>query len=260
MLSRRTQAALVFVMLITGSLVVSGLRAEYCSNWQVRKLEQAPTWYTVALAKPPASKELQINDSLARLDYVLNDSVSILQYKRRQRSEYGDLWYDGSGSLYLCARDTALLDSSDYRFSNLSFDCDTSVAVTARGEYVTPDGDYGTSIVMYNLKSRERKVLHPHLDMMSAPPQFSPHSPMLVYSDFGDVYVYYSGLQSAELVFQRGGGYAREGPCSVSWIDEIRWSADGKSFVFKYFISSDHSEIWEARWSKDLDTAEDSTR
>lgn len=250
MIARRV---LITTLLACG-VSVAQEQPQVCSHWQVTKLDQAPTWYLEALSAPPIYNETKIGDSLTRRDYVLNDSVTLVQYQHEQFEALNDIgrldWF-APGSLYLYGRDTVLLDSNAYGFSELSFDGGKYNCVAKEVEYIGPD--WGSSaIVTYYLVRRSKTIVHSHL--LGVSPQYSPHYDLVAYTDFADLYVGSIASQTAELVFKRGGSYVQEGECRGRWIRDIRWSADGRSLVFKYFehdVFGGDYEIWEVRLSPD---------
>ncbi len=205
---------------------------QVCSDWQVRKIDKAPDWYLAALNAPPG-KVTNLGDSLVRTDYVLNDSVVLVQYQREQFEDYdseGGLDRFAPGAIYLCGRDTVLLDTSAYGFSSLSFDGDKRSCVAAETEFIGED--YGSaSVVQYDLVGLSKIVLRSYVQ--TQPPQYGPTIPLIAYSDFADLYIAHRG-DAGELVFNGGGGYAQDGECRGRWVRDIRWSPDGWTCVFKY--------------------------
>jgi hypothetical protein len=232
MIGQGVRTAIVALTLIGGGQVAHG-QPEVCSDWQVRKLDKAPEWYEAVLAAPPVGKVTNIGDSLVRTDYVLNDSVTLVQYQHEQFEALNDAGWDDyfePGAIYLYGTDTVLLDSCAYGYSELSFDGDKRLCVATETEFIGPDGGR-CAVVQYDLLERSKTVLRSHV--RSQPPQYGPIISMIAYSDFADLYIT-SPSDAGELVFNGGGGYAQDGECRGRWVTDLRWSPDGWTCVFKY--------------------------
>ena len=247
-----TRLTLLATLTVCGVSMAQEKSAD-CSNWHVRKLDRAPDWYLAAVDAPMIGSVTKIGDSLERTDYVLNDSVTLVQYQHETFEALNEMEWDSwfaPGSLYLCGRDTVLLDSCAYGYSELSFSGNNRMCVAKETEFIGPDG--GTSaIVQYDLVRGTKTVLRSYV--VGVPPRYEPvYLSLIAYTDFADLYIVYPG-EAGELVFSRGGGYAQEGECRGRWINDVRWSPDGRSLVFKYydtFPPSGDYELWEASWSR----------
>jgi hypothetical protein len=227
--------------------VVHG-QPDVCSNWQLRKLDKAPAWYVAALDAPPIGRVTNINDSLLRTEYVLNDSLTLVQCQHTPFETIDSMGrYDmiAPGSLYLYGRDTVFLDSCVYGYSELSFAERNRFCVAAETEFIGPDRG-SSRLVAYDLPNRDKIIMRSNV--VGIPPVFDPVYRLLAYTDYADLYIAYPD-DAGELVFKGGGGYAQEGECRDRWIMDIRWSPDGRSLVFKYYKTypprGDY-ELWEA--------------
>jgi len=263
--SRIIQAVVVSLVLVGGGFAGSDPQAQdVCSRWQVRKLDEAPAWYSEALKKPPTYKETRLSDSLWRTEYTLTSSISVVQYERSSYETSDSSFFSRTvapGSLYLCDKDTVLLDSNVCGYGILSFGPVSQWwCVTKEWEYIHEDGDR-QSIVKFDLTNGQKTILHAHVS--SDAPQAAPDGSMVVYSDFADLYVYYPWAESSEVVFKKGGAYARELNCRGRWVLDMKWSADSKSIVFKYYDHYEagaNYELWEVRWMPETDSVADSAR
>jgi len=201
-----------------------------CSEWHIRKLDQAPDWYLEALKATPSAPESRVSDSLWRTDYRLSDESTLVHFRSDLRYEPG-LGDGFPGALYLYGKDTVRLDSSFGGYKAPAFTADsTRCAVWERTE-INPDFSEGR-IVMYELWNGSRTVVT--LTIGTSKLAFSP-SGWLAYRDWADLWVCDPWGYRSELIFKRGGSYA-VGCGNPMWryLSDIRWSPDGKSIVFKY--------------------------
>ena len=238
-------------------LLTGDVNAEQDSNlndsisWQVRKLDRAPKWHYEALK----AREGRWPDTLKRVEYVINDSVTLVHYDRPMfesisKAQMDQTQWADPGSLYLCGRDTVLLDSNLCGYVSLSFDRDSIYCAAGEVDYITEDGGT-TSIVLYDLRSREKIVVHK--EVCGGVPQFAPATlpkTVLEYSDYGNMYVYYPETGYSELLFK--GNPPHVDYCWDVRVTDEMWSPDGTCLVFWYRPGKPGGteEPWEARWSR----------
>ena len=231
-------------LLITAVCVafVSTAAAQECSEWKVRKLEAAPEWYTKALAVSAGTVKTEVADSLREIEYALNDSTRLIHRQVHTLEVFDTIrgyHLEAPGSFWLYGSDTVRLDSNIVGFSEPSFDPSMTRFVAGEGVSIEDDGSKD-NIVMYDLKTRQKTLLHVRAGGRTvAAPQFQPSGrhPKVVYADWANVYVYSIEAMGADLVFAHGGSYAQGHGCAYRGVKDIRWSEDGKSFVFKYYPS-----------------------
>jgi len=231
-------------LLITAACVafVSTATAQECSEWKVRKLEAAPDWYTKALAVSAGTIRAEVADSLRETEYVLNDSTSLIHREVHTLEVFDTIrgyHLEAPDSFWLYGSDTARLDSNLMGFTSPSFDPSGTRFVTAEVLWIEGDGSKA-NIVMYDLLKGEKNTFPLRVGGPGiAAPQYQPNKgvPKVAYADWANVYVYSIQEEGAELVFARGGSYAQGYGCAYRGVSDIRWSADGERFVFKYFPS-----------------------
>ena len=135
------------------------------------------------------------------------------------------------------------LDTTFEGYGDITFYADsTKCAAYKIGAYYD-DGSSGRVVIFY-LESRITEVIS--LEVGATEVEFSSGG-WLAYNDWADLWIYNS---LNELVFKKGGSYARYGECMWQHIADIRWSPDGRSCVFKYYpglATETQYELYEAR-------------
>jgi hypothetical protein len=266
MIGRGIRTAVVALTLIGGGPVAHG-QPEVCSDWQVRKLDSEPAWYSAAIIERDSLsrtwlqqfRRLGKSDSLLS-KYTVRESFSLLQIEWGSRPL--DTLYDweqiSPAVLYICGEDTVRLDSSECGFGTPSVDRGGHYFVT---EHSDCGPEYPTStIVVYDLSSRERNVVQE--EVCGSSPLFAPSSfreNALAFSDYSDVLLYYPETKRRELAFR--GDPPQPDYCSYPCVSDLFWAPDGSVLVFRYLPSGDTEtpELREIRWMPQGDSTKDSS-